>query len=607
MLSFLWALRTRDSFTFAWQFLLGAFLIFALSQSDFAGLLLTWYARLAFGAKDRFEHKARGDRPSGLVIIPSLLRDEEDFNAITITVDSCATNGYPGDLVIIASVDGRTDKPELFRRLCAWVIEKAQTYPEHVHVYVASTETRLGKMMAVEAGVTLMKQLVELGTHSEFPTIYFSIDGDGTLGPLALERLADRLTTPHPVTKNLRRVVSGKVCIRPDLFWQGWTRESLRSYFTVKGQIYRQVAREFMLSNVARFNWKLTPKIGIPGGLYCTWCQLLLLAPHYMGFMKSLRFRDWFAWWLGAPPPKFSETTAPPCPEALAGASDDTCMAFLASLSSWQNGRLSFDAPRTPLHALGRFFRAYVWERSHDYAPEARVFTYTPPTLKGLWIQRVRWNSSRFECAGRFWRAFAYHWEIGLPVGGHLSLVLTHVFTIGFYYLLLPYLVLGTANGLMVYVLGYVAQMVSFAFYTSLALLMEREWRKFWPVLFALPLSPLHCICINSFGCINGVIRDVFLLGNATKFAPEWTLRKGRTERIAILFRIRRFFALCLRAVVARDVPFGAFWFGWSETPWTPSGYDGWTTGDRPRPILPPVSTWFRRPLAPKTPPGPSP
>jgi hypothetical protein len=216
--------------------------------------------------------------------------------------------------------------------------------------------------------------------------------------------------------------------------------------------------------------------------------------------------------------------------------------------------------------------------------------------LKGLWTQRVRWNSSRFECAGRFWRAFAFHWEIGLPVVAHLTMVLLRVFSMALYYLLLPYYVFGTDKGLTLYILGYAGQAIGYTFYTTLALLMERDWRRYWPVMLCMPLAPPYAICINFFGCAYGVIRDVFFFGNSTKFAPEWTLKKGRTERIAILFRIRRFFALCVRALVSGDVPFGAFWLGWSETPWTPSGYDGWTTNKRPRSIVPPLKTWFRKP-----------
>ncbi len=322
---------------------------------------------------------------------------------------------------------------------------------------------------------------------------------------------------------------------------------------------------------------------------------MILQAPKYMGFMTTLRVTDWVAWWFGRAPPSFAESLAEPRPEALTGASDDTCIAFLASIASWKDGRLSFEGPRTPFHALGRLIRAYTYERSHDYEPEARVYTYTPSTLKALWKQRVRWNSSRFECAGRFWRAFAFHWEIGFLTVSHLLLVVKHVFELTIYYVLLPYAVIGTNHGGLVYLLGYAGQTLAYTIYTLFALLLEREWRRFLPTVLCLPLSALYLIGINFFGCSYGVIRDVFLMGNETNFAPEWTLMKGRTERIALGFRIRRFFLLSIRALFWGDVPFGRFWFGWVETPWTPSGYEGWTTGQRPRRILPPITIRRRR------------
>jgi hypothetical protein len=40
-------------------------------------------------------------------------------------------------------------------------------------------------------------------------------------------------------------------------------------------------------------------------------------------------------------------------------------------------------------------------------------------------------------------------------------------------------------------------------------------------------------------------------------------------------------------------VPLGAFWFGWGETRWTPSGFDGWTTGKKPRKIFDWRAAWF--------------
>jgi hypothetical protein len=580
MESLVWAFHVRDAFTLAWPLALNLAIVLSFTQADFGLLFARHLFRRAFGLDDGFRRAPPNVRPTGLVVIPSLLRNKDDFDAIATTVESCATNGYPSELVILASVDGRTEKPALYAELEAWVA--AQIYPSNVFVYVCGTETRLGKMMAVEAGVSFMKELVQKGVHARFPEVYFSIDGDGTLGEETLERLVAKLTQPHPITGNPRRVVSGKICIRPDLLWQGW-----RKFFSVQGQIYINVAREFTVSNVARFNWKpLTPMIGIPGALYCTWGELIEMAPRYMGFMQSLRFVDYLRWWMGHAPPKFSASDAKPLPEALTGASDDTCIAFLASIASWQGGKLSWDAARTPLHALGRLFWSHFVERSHDYEPEARVYTYTPSTMKGLWIQRVRWNASRFECAGRFWRAFWFHWEIGFPVGAHLSLVLHTVVEMTVYYVLLPYYWLGTSNAAYAYLLGYAGQTIAYSLYTFMALAMDREYRKYWRVAFCLPFASLYAITINFFGCVYGVARDLVFFGNKTNFAPEWTLMKSQCERVAILFRVRRLLALSVRALVRGDVPLGTFWLGWHETPWTPSGFEGWTTGKKPRSIF---------------------
>ena len=573
-------MRTLDTFDFASPILVNLLICFALTQTDYLFLLPWAFYKRAF-SKDSFTPRAHGERPNALLVIPSLLRDAGDLDAITTTINSAATNGYPSDLYIVASVDGLTEFPKLYADLQKWC--KAQSFPAHVRVYVTGTQTRLGKMMAVEAGVTFMKKLVEAGKAAVFPTIYFSVDGDGTLGAHALERLVNRLTTRHPLTGNMRRVVAGKICIRPDLIWRGW-----KKFFSMDGQLYMHAAREFVVSNVSRYNWKLTPRIGIPGALYVTWTDLLVQAPHYMGFMQTLTFKQWAKWMVGGGAPLFSESNAPPLPEALTGASDDTCMAFLASLAHWENDKLNFDAPPTPLHSLWNFVRSYFVERSHDYEPEARVYTYSPPTLKGLWKQRVRWNSSRVECAGRFWRSFWFHWEIGLPVSAHMILLLNTVFDIGFYYIALPYMCIVHGNSaLMAFLIGYVAQTVAYTLYTVMSLALEKQYRSCWRVLFCLPMASAYCIIINCMGCVYGVSRDIFFFGNATNFAPEWTLMKGRCERIAIAFRIRRLLALSVRALVYGDVPLGTFWFGWTETKWTPSGFEGWTTGKKPRHIIP--------------------
>jgi cellulose synthase/poly-beta-1,6-N-acetylglucosamine synthase-like glycosyltransferase len=580
MESLVWGFRTLDPLLLATPVLLNLMLLLGLTQFDFILLLAASLFRTAFGIRESFAPLGPGERPTGLVIIPSLLRNEEDLRAITVTVESAATNGYPSELFVVASVDGRTELPALYAELLAWV--RARNYPPNVRVHVTGTPTRLGKMMAVEAGVQHVRGLVQRGEATCFPEVYFSVDGDGTLGARALERLAHQLSRRNPLTGNPRRIVSGKICVRPDVFWQGW-----RQLFSASGLLPLLAAREFLVSNVSRFNWKWTPRIGVPGALYCTWSELLREAPYFMSFMKSIRARDWLRWWLGRPPPRFSECERRALPDALTGASDDTCMAFLASLASFQHGSLCLDAPRSPLHALGRMLGAYFFERSHHYEPEARVYTYTPPTLRGLWRQRVRWNSSRVECAGRFTRAFAFHWEIGMPTGAHLWNLLATVFEIVGYYVVVPYYVLGEDNALLAYLLGYSAQTLAYSLYTLMALALERERRVYLPVLLSLPIASLYQICINAFGCVYGVTRDVLLFGNATNFAPEWTLKRGGCVRIALLFRARRFLALSVRSLVYGDVPFGGFWFGWRETPWTPSGFEGWTTGRKPSPIVP--------------------
>lgn len=586
-----WTIETRGTFVLFWPILIAAFFIFFVTQADFLIVVVRW---LWQRGQPPGGAEPKPPLPAGLVIIPSLLRNEEDLHAITLTADACATNRYPGELIIFVGVDGQEDSPELNRRLVHWAA--ARRDPPNVHVHVAGNRTRLGKMMAVEAAVQAMHRLVRAGRYAAFPKLYFSIDGDGTLGDGSLEAIARRLLRPHFFSGNPRRVVSGKVCIRPDLFWKGWTFASLAHFFSVEGQIYWQVAREFVFSNVSRFNLKPRPQIGIPGALYCTWTEVLLRAPRFMGFMKTITFGQWLRWWLGAPPPQFAASTAPPLPEALTGASDDTCISFIAAMSTWRDGALVTEAPRTPLHAIGRMFRSYLWERSPDYEPEARVYTFTPTTLKTLWIQRVRWNASRFECGYRFKNAFAFHWEAGAWLLLHLWLTMSNILVVALYYLVLPNLIFRGEPGLAGYLLGYALQVATYSFFTVMALVIEKDTR-FWPVVFALPFAPLYSVSINFSACLTGVVKDLLLFGNTTKFAPEWTLTKGRTVRVALLFRVRRFLALCVRAVVVGDVPWGAFWWGWQETPWTPSGYEGWTTGKR-RPIVPPPSTWFRPPRA---------
>jgi hypothetical protein len=93
----------------------------------------------------------------------------------------------------------------------------------------------------------------------------------------------------------------------------------------------------------------------------------------------------------------------------------------------------------------------------------------------------------------------------------------------------------------------------------------------------------------NVLPTIIGSVQDIFLFGVNTRFSPERTHIRSGTTRIALAFRIRRALTLAVRSILLNDVPLGLFWFGWGETPWTPSGFEGWTSGKKPRAILPPL------------------
>jgi hypothetical protein len=165
-------------------------------------------------------------------------------------------------------------------------------------------------------------------------------------------------------------------------------------------------------------------------------------------------------------------------------------------------------------------------------------------------------------------------------------MILHTVFEVTLYYVVLPYYCFHGTRALLGFLVGYAGQTFAYSMYTGMALVLERDRARFWRSAYCLPLAAAYCIAINFLGCVVGVVKDIFLLGNSTNFAPEWTLMRGRCERIALSFRARRFLALSLRAMQYGDVPLGTFWLGWQETPFTPSGYEGWTTKKKPRAIF---------------------
>ena len=518
-----------------------------------------------------------GERlPSGLLVIPSLMRGDEELDAIKATIDNVVVNGYPGQMIVIASIDGYDEAPAVYAALCKWIAEKQPSLAKDVALHVTGTPKRRGKPLAIEHGVQFLKNLVARGVYEELPKIYFSTDADADMGPNAFEHIARTLCKKNIFTGSPGRAVAGNLYVRGNSYWKGW-----RHFFTVEGQLSIQVAREYLVTNIARYNKRPFPLSGTTGVLYCMWTEIFLEGPRFMGFMRKLTMVDWAKWWIGYAPPKFSESNTAPIPELLAGDTDDTVSAFLAIIARWDNGRFTLDAPRTPMHALYYMLRSFFFDRALRYEPEARVYTSSPTTLKSLWKQRVRWNTARLEVAGRFSSSFKFHWDLGVSALGVVALIFKYVFFSLFYYLHVPFAV---TSGAFVVRIGqaFALQFGIYVLWTSMALLMNSEFRKNWRLLLAVPCAPLYTLVFSFWTTFTGVMNDAFLFGNITKFAPESTLIKGDSRRLALAARARRALVLAVRAVVYGDVPFGAFWIGWGETHWTPSGYAGWTSNKKP-------------------------
>jgi cellulose synthase/poly-beta-1,6-N-acetylglucosamine synthase-like glycosyltransferase len=582
MESLVWTFRTLNGFSLAAPMF--AMLLFVLFMFwDYPVLLPYLLAERALKGTRQPAPYARA--LSTLVVIPSLLRKSEELASMMSTVESVATNGYPGKLLIVLSIDGTGDAPDLYAELRAW--GESRHWNDRTWLYVTGTPNRRSKPMAIDHAMGFVKQLVADGIHSAFPEVYVSTDADADLGPNSLEKIVYRLQRKNPFTGAPARAVAGALHVRGNDFWRGW-----RHFFTISGQLNIQVARDYYVSNVGRHNIRWLPITGVPGAFYCTWTAIFLQIPRFMGYMRTLKTSHWLGWWIGMAPPRFSESTAVSLPELMAGDTDDTVTAYTATLARYENGCFSLDPPRTPLHAFYYMLRGILVDRALQYEPEARVYTSSPNTIKALMKQRRRWNTARIELTGRFWRSLGYHWMLGLPAI-IVKVFMARSFLLGLYaYIVVPAFFWHTGMAIVV-VLVYLTQVVCAGLLTLLALLMNGEMR-YWRLSFALPLSPVYTMCFKWVPAAIGFLHDVFLFGNVTGFAPEATLIRGGSARIALLFRVRRAFLLAIRAVAVGDVPLGAFWFGWRETPWTPNGFEGFTSRKKPRAIVPPFSEWWK-------------
>jgi hypothetical protein len=268
----------------------------------------------------------------------------------------------------------------------------------------------------------------------------------------------------------------------------------------------------------------------------------------------------------------------------MAGPGDDTWMTWMASCGTWIGGRVSFEFPRTPIHALVRTVLQYV-SRPLAFDALAKVYTKTPTTVRALFRQRLRWNSSRVQDLQRWFPALAYHWQVGASVLISSSVVIFHNFTflVG---TLAPLLLLRHISlALPVSLLAGAGYMLVRLAASVVALITSECPPADWLKLLSLPAAGYYHIYFNTLTTLLGSTRDVWGFGEVTTFSPESTLRKSGLTRIALAYRFRRAILLAFRALIHGDVPWGWFWFGWRETPWTPSGFDGWSTKSRPPPV----------------------
>jgi hypothetical protein len=545
-------------------------------QLDLLAIVIRWLARKAglIASDSALEPRLRH---SALVLLPTLLRGRDELEGMKCALRSVVRNRYPGPLVVVACIDGRNDRPRVFEELEAWAAR--EPVPANARLCVVGTGARAGKAMAMDHGVEHVKALVDEGSLPAFPTVFFNMDADSVLGPRALERMVFKLTRARWLTRTPRLIVTSNVLVSPDQALRG-----IGSLFSSRHWLATLVGREYLTAiSLGRTNTGLIPVTEASGALYCTWSDVYLPAPRFARFLQSLRWVDWLKWWVGCAPPRFSDFRGPPLVEAMTGPGDDTWMTWFASSARWVGGRLTFDFPRTPLHAFAYMLSGWV-SRALAFDSLAQVYTKTPTTVRGLFQQRLRWNSSRMQDLKRWGPALMYSWQIGGPVfaSSCVAIFFNGLFVSSALLIVLR-CHLTTALGVALLAeAGYGALRLTD---TVVALVVSECGLSHWVFALSLPLGGIYHVYFNTLTWIVGSFRDVFGFGQPTTFVPESTARVSGLSRFALAYRVRRAFLLACRALIHGDVPLGAFWLGWNETRWTPNGFDGWTTGTRPPPV----------------------
>ncbi len=580
-----WYLCCIRSFVEASPFLRALLLCLFLYQLDLVLVIGAWLLRKTGLSSADFELEPE-NRKSAIVVLPTLLRKRVELEGLVAAMRSIARNGYPGRLFVVACIDGTHEAGRLYDELATWA--GTEPVPPGVQLHVVGTAERSGKAVAMDHGVESLKELVASGEIDRFPEVFFNMDADSVLGARALERMVFRLTRRRRLCRKPYHIVTSNVVVPLEQCYDG-----PRSLLRLKNWVALSVAREYVGSiSAGKVNYKLAPTMEVSGALYCTWSQIYLAAPSYAAFVQQLRFRDWIKWWFGCSPPRFSEFRGRPLPEAMTGPGDDTWMGWFACCCKLADGRFSAEFPRTPLHAFGQALLQYV-SRPVGYDPLAKVYSKTPTTLRALFKQRLRWNSSRMQDLLRHGPSLLYHWKAGIP----LLLGTIVVFTAITMFAAAPLALLGLSGGAKAVapapafvVLAFLGYFTSRLTGTVAGLLISDSPAGEWIKLVALPFAVPYHIVFNTLTLLIGYYRDAFGFGEPTTFAPEATLLRSNLTRFALAYRLRRALYLAVRSAVHGDVPLGSFWLGWRQTPFTSSGFEGWTSGKKPKPVY-----WPRR------------
>jgi cellulose synthase/poly-beta-1,6-N-acetylglucosamine synthase-like glycosyltransferase len=571
----LWALKTSSAFKLVWMFGRPLLILMAVYYSSVLFVAARILLRKLGVIVDPITTRT-GALPDAVLLLPTLVSKRSEVVGLQQAIESALTNGYPGKLSICVAVDEATRMPALVKELETWL--SRLELPPGADVSLVRVPKRVGKAMAMEHAVAFIQKQVERGERAAFPPLFFNLDADSKLSPRALERMAFKLVTPKGLFKEPPMIVTSNVRVRRSHYWQGW-----RNFFTVRGQLAILAAREFTNAiSLGRHSERMLPVTSVSGALYCTWSEIHLQAPRFSRFVQTLRLRDWVKWWFGAPPPSFTAANVEPLPEACTGPGDDTWISWIAMGARWTNGRIDLELPATPWIALKELIRSYL-SRPIAFDPLAMVSTSSPTTIRALFRQRVRWNTSRLWLFHRRGYSFFFSWNVSAPVFADLYLLfMVHAaFIIGF--ALFPFM-RQPASWFALLIMFQLFYLSVRAAVTFVAMIQNGSLREQWPLMLAVPLSGVFHTVFNILTTIWGFFCDLFLFGVNTGFAPEETLMKVGKGRPALAYRVRRALRLAVRALRHGDVPFGWFWFGWEETRWTTNGYRGWTTPQTPAP-----------------------